>query len=50
MGFFVITAGTFLMVAETYGSIVEMTNIYKAGAGSTAFGCADNSDSASGPH
>ncbi|KAI4725545.1 hypothetical protein E4T49_06707 [Aureobasidium sp. EXF-10728] len=42
---FVIVIGTFLMVAGTYGSIVEIANSYKADGGSSAWSCADNSGS-----
>ncbi|KAM0558176.1 hypothetical protein ACHAPJ_004860 [Fusarium lateritium] len=41
---FVIVSGTFLMVAGTYGSVVELIN-YKAAGGSGAWSCADNSNS-----
>lgn len=47
---FVIVAGTFLTTAGTYGSVVEITNSYKASGGATAFRCAESSNSASGPH
>jgi len=42
---FVIIIGTFLMVAGTYGSIVEIATSYKADGGSSAWSCADNSGS-----
>lgn len=42
---FVILAGTFLTVAGTYGSIVSIYTSYHANGGSSAFSCADNSNS-----
>ncbi|KAJ4252319.1 hypothetical protein NW762_010916 [Fusarium torreyae] len=42
---FVIASGTFLMVAGTYGSVVAIINDYKANGGSSAWSCADNSNS-----
>jgi hypothetical protein len=42
---FVIVIGTFLMIAGTYGSIVEIANSYSADGGSSAWSCADNSGS-----
>lgn len=42
---FVIVSGTFLMVGGTYGSVVGIVDSYKASGGSTAFSCADNSNS-----
>lgn len=42
---FVVVAGTFLMVAGTYGSVVSIIESYKASGGSTAWSCADNSNS-----
>lgn len=42
---FVIASGTLLMVAGTYGSIVEIIQAYKAAGGSGAWSCADNSNS-----
>ncbi|KAM5354735.1 hypothetical protein ACJ41O_001382 [Fusarium nematophilum] len=42
---FVIVSGTFLMVAGTYGSIVGIIDSYKADGGSSAWSCADNSNS-----
>ncbi|KAB8203954.1 transmembrane amino acid transporter protein-domain-containing protein [Aspergillus parasiticus] len=41
---FVILSGTFLMVAGTYGSIVEVIDSYKDSGGSAAWSCADNSN------
>ena len=43
---FVIASGTFLMIGGTYGSIVGIIDEYKASGGSSAFSCADNSNSA----
>lgn len=42
---FVILAGTFLLIAGTYGSIVEIINSYRDSGGSAAWSCADNSNS-----
>ncbi|KAE8137477.1 transmembrane amino acid transporter [Aspergillus pseudotamarii] len=42
---FVILSGTFLMVAGTYGSVVEVIDSYKESSGSAAWSCADNSNS-----
>ncbi|KAL6707066.1 hypothetical protein ACN47E_004818 [Coniothyrium glycines] len=42
---FVIVSGTFLMIAGTYGSIVGIIDSYKADGGSSAWSCADNSNS-----
>ncbi|EYB21239.1 hypothetical protein FG05_00136 [Fusarium graminearum] len=42
---FVIVSGTFLMIGGTYGSIVSIIDSYKANGGSSAFSCADNSNS-----
>ncbi|OJD37901.1 amino acid transporter [Diplodia corticola] len=42
---FVIAAGTFLMIAGTYGAIVGIMADYKAQGGSAAWSCADNSNS-----
>jgi hypothetical protein len=42
---FVIVSGTFLMIGGTYGSIVGIMDSYKAEGGSSAFSCADNSNS-----
>lgn len=42
---FVIAVGTFLTVAGTYGSVVEIIDTYKASGGSAAWSCADNSNS-----
>lgn len=43
---FVVVAGTVLMVAGTYGSVIGIMDYYKAGGGSSAWSCADNSNSA----
>ncbi|CAG8948562.1 unnamed protein product [Penicillium salamii] len=42
---FVILSGTFLMIAGTYGSVVQVVNSYRLSGGSAAWSCADNSDS-----
>lgn len=42
---FVISSGTFLMVAGTYGSVVSIIDSYKESGGSAAWSCADNSNS-----
>lgn len=42
---FVIVAGTFLMIAGTYGSVVGLINIFAESDGSAAWSCADNSNS-----
>ncbi|KAJ5702183.1 hypothetical protein N7488_009731 [Penicillium malachiteum] len=42
---FVIVAGTFLMIAGTYGSVIAIIDDYKASGGSAAWSCADNSSS-----
>ncbi|OAK93889.1 hypothetical protein IQ06DRAFT_90461 [Phaeosphaeriaceae sp. SRC1lsM3a] len=42
---FMITAGWFLTIAGTYGSIVGIIDSYKASGGSAAWSCADNSNS-----
>ena len=42
---FVIVSGTFLMIAGTYGSVVEIADSYKKSGGSAAWSCADNSNS-----
>ncbi|KAJ5817469.1 transmembrane amino acid transporter [Penicillium robsamsonii] len=42
---FVFLAGTFLMVAGTYGSVVQVANSYKLSGGTAAWSCADNSNS-----
>ncbi|KAM0364297.1 hypothetical protein ACHAPK_010774 [Fusarium culmorum] len=42
---FVIAAGTVLMVAGTYGSILDIIKAYKATGGAGAWSCADNSNS-----
>ncbi|KAJ6096467.1 hypothetical protein N7486_007213 [Penicillium sp. IBT 16267x] len=40
---FVILAGTFLMIAGTYGSVISIIDDYKKSGGSAAWSCADNS-------
>ncbi|KAJ4264534.1 hypothetical protein NW762_005736 [Fusarium torreyae] len=42
---FVIVSGTFMMVAGTYGAIVGIIDSYEADGGSSAWSCADNSNS-----
>ncbi|KAF9887418.1 hypothetical protein FE257_010273 [Aspergillus nanangensis] len=42
---FVVVLGSFLMVAGTYGAVVGVRDSYQASGGSTAFSCADNSNS-----
>ncbi|KAL0941384.1 amino acid transporter [Colletotrichum truncatum] len=42
---FVIVAGCFLMIAGAYGSVVGIMATYKKSGGSSAFSCADNSNS-----
>ncbi|KAI1068920.1 hypothetical protein LB507_006155 [Fusarium sp. FIESC RH6] len=42
---FVIASGTVLQVAGTYGSVLDIVNAYKAGGGTSAWSCADNSNS-----
>jgi hypothetical protein len=42
---FVIVSGTFLMIGGTYGSIVSIIDSYKESGGSSAWSCADNSNS-----
>ncbi|KAF2124516.1 hypothetical protein P153DRAFT_370922 [Dothidotthia symphoricarpi CBS 119687] len=42
---FVIASGTFLMIAGTYGSLVEIIASYSVSGGSKAWTCADNSNS-----
>ncbi|CAI7666337.1 unnamed protein product [Penicillium bialowiezense] len=42
---FVISIGTFMMVAGTYGSVVGIIESYNASGGSGAWSCADNSNS-----
>lgn len=42
---FVITIGTFLMVAGTYGSLSGIIDSYNAEGGTSAWSCADNSNS-----
>ncbi|KAF9737463.1 hypothetical protein PMIN04_009193 [Paraphaeosphaeria minitans] len=46
---FVITIGTFIMVAGSYAAIVQIIDDYKNGS-SGAWSCADNSNSAGGGH
>lgn len=41
-----IVIGTFLMIGGTYGSVVTIINSYQASGGSSAWSCADNSNSA----
>ncbi|KAF0329262.1 transmembrane amino acid transporter [Colletotrichum asianum] len=42
---FVIVAGTFMMIAGTCGAVVGIIDSYKADGGSSAWSCADNSNS-----
>lgn len=42
---FVILVGTFLMVGGTYGCVVSIIDSYNASGGSSAWSCADNSNS-----
>jgi len=42
---FIITAGWFLTIAGTYGSIIGIIDSYNASGGSSAWSCADNSNS-----
>ncbi|KAJ5161407.1 hypothetical protein N7492_006799 [Penicillium capsulatum] len=42
---FVVLAGTFLMVAGTYGSVISIMKSYEESGGSAAWSCADNSNS-----
>lgn len=42
---FVISIGTFMMLAGTYGAIVGIIDSYQADGGSSAWSCADNSNS-----
>jgi hypothetical protein len=44
---FMIVIGTFLMVGGTYGSVMAIIESYQASGGSSAWSCADNSNSAS---
>ncbi|RJE19732.1 hypothetical protein PHISCL_07924 [Aspergillus sclerotialis] len=44
-GVFVVVIGTFLTVAGTYGSIVDIIDSYNQSGGSAAWTCADNSSS-----
>lgn len=41
--FFIIIAGTFLMIGGTYGSVVSIIKSYEKSGGSAAWSCADNS-------
>lgn len=42
---FMVLAGSFLMVGGTYGSVVGIMSSYRANGGSSAWSCADNSNS-----
>ncbi|CEJ62454.1 hypothetical protein PMG11_10951 [Penicillium brasilianum] len=42
---FVIVAGTFLVIAGTYGSVVSIADSYRKAGGTAAWSCADNSGS-----
>ncbi|KAI8154160.1 hypothetical protein K4K54_013262 [Colletotrichum sp. SAR 10_86] len=42
---FVIVAGSFMMIAGTYGAVVGIIDSYNADGGSSAWSCADNSNS-----
>ncbi|KAH6695671.1 putative amino acid transporter [Plectosphaerella plurivora] len=42
---FVIAIGTFMTIAGTYGSISEIVDSYRASGGTSAWSCADNSNS-----
>lgn len=42
---FIIVGGTFLMIAGTYGSVVGIIDSYNETGGSSAWSCADNSNS-----
>lgn len=42
---FVVLAGTFLMIAGTYGSVISIKKSYEESGGSAAWSCADNSNS-----
>lgn len=42
---FVILVGTFLMIGGTYGSILSIMESYNESGGSSAWSCADNSNS-----
>ncbi|KND88279.1 N amino acid transport system protein [Tolypocladium ophioglossoides CBS 100239] len=42
---FVIVSGTFLMIAGTFGAILGIVDSYKADGGTSAWSCADNSNS-----
>lgn len=43
--FFVLLCGIFLMIAGTYGSVMGLIAIFEDEAGSSAWSCADNSNS-----
>lgn len=47
---FVVVSGTFLMIAGTYGSIVGIIDSYTQDGGSSAWSCADNSNSVGAGH
>lgn len=42
---FVIVAGSYLVVAGTYGSVISIKEAYEQSGGSAAWSCADNSHS-----
>lgn len=42
---FVIASGSFLMIAGTYGSVLGIKDSYESDGGSSAWSCADNSNS-----
>jgi hypothetical protein len=42
---FVIVSGFFLTIGGTYGSVVDIKNSYDANGGTSAWSCADNSNS-----
>lgn len=42
---FVIVLGTFMTISGTYGSIAEIVSSYTSAGGSSAWSCADNSNS-----
>lgn len=42
---FIIATGTFMMVAGTYGALVGIIDSYQTHGGSSAWSCADNSNS-----
>lgn len=45
LGVFLVLAGCFLLVGATYGSVVQIVDAYNSGEVSSAFSCADNSNS-----